>query len=80
MPIRTDHLRESGIGKVAMFYNKCGLVEKDVKKTVQELLDKWMRPIINKSDNYKDRMLDTQDYNRYDMYYFLCHTSKQYTL
>lgn len=46
-----------------MFYAKCELVESDVKRQVKDLLDKWMRPIMNRSDDYKDRVLKHIDYD-----------------
>ena len=55
LPIRTDHLRETGLGRVIMFYAKCDRVLPEIKKIVAELLDKWMRPIMKRSDDYKDR-------------------------
>lgn len=46
-----------------MFYAKCELVEFEVKRTVKDLLDKWMRPIMNRSDDYKDRVLRHAEYD-----------------
>ena len=77
MPIRTEHLRESGIGRVIMFYSKCDDIVPDLKRNVKDILgefirctlgltdspDKWMRPILNRSDNYKDRIVKEVDYD-----------------
>ncbi|KAI8836367.1 hypothetical protein BC829DRAFT_456573 [Chytridium lagenaria] len=55
MPIRTEHLRESKIGRVVMFYSKCDRVLPGIQKIVKELLEKWMRPILGRSNNYKEK-------------------------
>jgi transcription factor SPN1 len=38
-----------------MFYSKCTRVLPEIKRVVDELLDRWMRPILRKSDNYRDK-------------------------
>jgi transcription factor SPN1 len=38
MPIRTEHLRESGIGRIIMFYSKCDYVVPEIQRIVQGLL------------------------------------------
>jgi transcription factor SPN1 len=45
-----------------MFYSKCDKVVPEIKKIVKELLDKWMRPIMNRSDNYRDRIVKEVEY------------------
>ncbi|KAJ3114796.1 Transcription factor iws1, partial [Physocladia obscura] len=53
MPINTEHLRESKIGRVVMFYSKCDRTSPSALKIVNELLEKWMRPILGRSHDYK---------------------------
>ncbi|KAJ3107491.1 Transcription factor iws1 [Phlyctochytrium planicorne] len=55
MPIRTEHLRESKIGRVVMFYSKCDRVVPSLQKVVGELLEKWMRPILGRSSNFREK-------------------------
>ncbi|KAJ3334345.1 Transcription factor iws1 [Blyttiomyces sp. JEL0837] len=62
MPITTIHLRESRIGRVVMFYTKCERVVPSIKKIANELLDKWMRPILGRSKNYRERSYTKVDY------------------
>lgn len=64
LPIKTDHLVASGIGKVMVFYQRSKRVELNLKKIVDQLIGDWTRPILNKSDSYKDRTIQFQDYNK----------------
>ncbi|KAJ3413591.1 Transcription factor iws1 [Chytridiales sp. JEL 0842] len=63
MPIRTEHLRESKIGRVIMFYTKCERCVPAVAKLANELLETWMRPILGRSKNYKERSLKQVSYD-----------------
>ncbi|KAJ3224717.1 Transcription factor iws1 [Clydaea vesicula] len=63
LPIRTDHLRESQLGRIVMFYTKCERILPEMRKMAQDLVDKWMRPIMNRSDNYRDRIVYEKDYD-----------------
>ncbi|KAJ3200698.1 Transcription factor iws1 [Entophlyctis luteolus] len=53
LPINTDHLRDSKIGRVVMFYTKCDRTTPSILKLANELLEKWMRPILGRSQDYK---------------------------
>ncbi|KAK6199313.1 transcription factor IWS1 [Scheffersomyces amazonensis] len=64
LPIKTDHLTASGIGKVLVFYQRSKRTEPVLKKIVDRLIGDWTRPILNKSDSYKDRSINFADYNR----------------
>lgn len=64
LPIKTDHLVASGIGKVLVFYQKSSRTEANLKKIVDRLIGDWTRPILNKSDSYKDRTIRFHDYNK----------------
>ncbi|RKP38795.1 hypothetical protein BJ085DRAFT_30461 [Dimargaris cristalligena] len=57
LPIQTPHLRESGIGKLVQFYAKCARVDPKIQKIAEELVSKWIRPLIQRSADYKDRSL-----------------------
>lgn len=63
LPIKTDHLVALGIGKVMVFYQRSKRTEPNLKKIVDRLIGDWTRPILNKSDSYKDRTIKFQDYN-----------------
>lgn len=64
LPIKTDHLVASGIGKVLVFYQRSKRTEPSLKKIVDRLIGDWTRPILNKSDSYKDRTIQFNDYNK----------------
>lgn len=64
LPIKTDHLVASGIGKVLVFYQRSNRTELNLKKIVDQLIGDWTRPILNKSDSYKDRTIQFQQYNK----------------
>lgn len=64
LPIKTDHLVASGIGKVLVFYQRSKRTEPSLKKIVDRLIGDWTRPILNKSDSYKDRTIKFHDYNK----------------
>lgn len=64
LPIKTDHLIASGIGKVLVFYQRSQRTEPNLKKIVDRLIGDWTRPILNKSDSYKDRTIQFHEYNK----------------
>lgn len=64
LPVKTDHLVASGIGKVLVFYQRSKRTEPTLKKIVDRLISEWTRPILNKSDSYKDRTIKFNDYNK----------------
>ncbi|KAJ3064771.1 Transcription factor iws1 [Podochytrium sp. JEL0797] len=66
-PIRTEHLRESLIGRVIMFYSKCDRTTPSALKIVNDLLEKWMRPILGRSQNYKEKSLRTVAFDAADV-------------
>lgn len=50
MPIETLHLRESGIGKIVMFFSRRDKEMKQIKNISDDLIFKWSKPIL---ENYK---------------------------
>lgn len=64
MPIKTDHLVALGIGKVLVFYQRLKRTEASLKRIVDRLISDWTRPILNKSDSYKDRTIAFHEYNK----------------
>ncbi|RKP08033.1 hypothetical protein THASP1DRAFT_16204, partial [Thamnocephalis sphaerospora] len=59
LPISTDHLRESGIGRIALFYVKNKKVKPHIHRMADRLINKWSRPILGLSDDYRTRRLRT---------------------
>ncbi len=63
LPIKTIHLRESGLGKVMIFYQRSKRVELSIKRIADKLVGDWTRPIMGRSDNYKDKAIETRNYD-----------------
>jgi transcription factor SPN1 len=55
--IDSSVLKESGLGRVVLFYTKCKRVTPDVAKLADELVSAWSRPIIKRSASYRDRVI-----------------------
>ncbi|ANB14759.1 Spn1p [Sugiyamaella lignohabitans] len=67
LPIKTIHLRESGLGKVVLFYQKSKRPQLTIKRTADKLIGKWTRPIMGRSDNYRDKEVVSRSYDPYEM-------------
>lgn len=46
LPVETDHLRESQIGRIVMYFSRRPRESPDVQRLAKELLSRWSRPII----------------------------------
>ncbi|CAG58532.1 uncharacterized protein GVI51_D04763 [Nakaseomyces glabratus] len=57
LPIKTEHLKESGLGRVVIFYTKSKRVEPQLARLAEKLIAEWTRPIIGASDNYRDKRI-----------------------
>ena len=66
MPVDAQHLRESLLGRVIKFYTLCDRVPNDVKNKADLLIRKWIRPILKRSANYRDRKLSSRQYTEKD--------------
>ncbi|XP_073042789.1 protein IWS1 homolog 1-like isoform X1 [Primulina eburnea] len=51
---RREQLKRSGLGKVIMFFSKSDEETTSNRKLAKELVDKWSRPIFNKSTRFED--------------------------
>ncbi|EPS66200.1 hypothetical protein M569_08577 [Genlisea aurea] len=51
---RKEQLKRSGLGKVIMFLSKSDEETTSNRKLAKELVDKWSRPIFNKSTRFED--------------------------
>ena len=63
LPINKDVLISSGLGKVVLFYTKSKKLELGIKRSAERLLAEWTRPILKRSDNYRNRALETREYD-----------------
>ncbi|KAI5119421.1 hypothetical protein M0805_009872 [Coniferiporia weirii] len=59
MYIDTNSLKESGLGRVVLFYTKCKRATAPVARMANELVSAWSRPIIKRSASYRDRLIPT---------------------
>lgn len=63
LPIKTEHLKESGLGKVVIFYTKSKRVEPRLARLADKLVAEWTRPIIGASDNYRDKRVMKMEFD-----------------
>ncbi|KIK96787.1 hypothetical protein PAXRUDRAFT_825588 [Paxillus rubicundulus Ve08.2h10] len=52
-------LKESGLGRIILFYTKCKRVTADMQRIANDLVSIWSRPIIKRSASYRDRVVPT---------------------
>ncbi|KAJ2820472.1 Transcription factor iws1 [Coemansia furcata] len=55
LPIRRDHLRESGIGKIILFMSKCPRISEQNRRTCEHFVQQWSRMVLRLSSDYRDR-------------------------
>lgn len=63
LPIDKEALISSGIGKVVLFYTKSKKPEMAIKRQAEKLLGEWTRPILNRTDDYRKRVLQTVEFD-----------------
>src|SRR5436190_16599940 len=63
LPITKEHLAESGIGKIIIFYRNSLRVEQSIRRIADSLWVEWSRPILRKSANFRDRQIVTASYH-----------------
>ncbi|RKP01858.1 hypothetical protein CXG81DRAFT_11469, partial [Caulochytrium protostelioides] len=63
LPVTTDQLLDTGIGKLLKFYTICNRIAPDIKQSAEELMDKWVRVVIGRSNSYRDREVAEVDYD-----------------
>lgn len=62
MFIDTNALKESGLGKIVLFYTKKNKrVSPAIKNQADNLIAAWSRPILKRSASYRDRTLALAD-------------------
>ncbi|KAJ1950442.1 Transcription factor iws1, partial [Linderina macrospora] len=57
LPIRRDHLRESGIGKIIMFMSKCPRIPERNRRVCEQFVQRWSRMVMKLSSNFRDRKI-----------------------
>ncbi|ORY97267.1 hypothetical protein BCR43DRAFT_456212 [Syncephalastrum racemosum] len=67
LPIGSDHLRESGVGKIVYFYQRSPRTNPRVKRKAEQLIAKWSRMVIKRSANYRERRHERKVYTQEDM-------------
>lgn len=66
--IDSSVLKESGLGRIVLFYTKCKRVNPDISRIANELISVWSRPIIKRPASYRDRVVPVaQDSNEAEM-------------
>ncbi|KIL58755.1 hypothetical protein M378DRAFT_200399 [Amanita muscaria Koide BX008] len=55
--IDSSVLKESGLGRIVLFYTKCSRVNSDIKRIANDLVMAWARPIIKRSASYRDKVV-----------------------
>ncbi|KAG5361993.1 Transcription factor IWS1 [Yarrowia sp. C11] len=63
LPIKSIHLRESGLGKVVTFYRKSKQPQLRIKRIADKLVADWTRPIMGRSDNYREKVVSTRSFD-----------------
>lgn len=54
LPIETSHLRESGLGRIVMFYYVRERESLEIRKLAGDLIAQWSRPILGASLDYRE--------------------------
>ncbi|KAJ2847900.1 Transcription factor iws1, partial [Coemansia erecta] len=55
LPIRRDHLRESGIGKIILFMSRCPRISERNRRICEQFVQQWSRMVLRLSSDYHDR-------------------------
>lgn len=63
LPIQKEALMASGIGKIVLFYTKSKKAEISIKRMAEKLLGDWSRPILKRTHDYKQRHVETRDFD-----------------
>lgn len=54
MPVEVDHLRESRIGRIVMYFSQRPREQPDIQRLCKDLVSRWSRPIIGDMDDRHD--------------------------
>lgn len=61
MPIETDHLRESQIGRIIMFFSRRSREAPDISRLAKDLVSRWSRPIIGDRMDLPSSPIEAED-------------------
>jgi transcription factor SPN1 len=50
-------LRESGLGRIVLFYSICKRVTPDISRIATSLVSTWSRPIIKRPSSFRERLV-----------------------
>lgn len=57
--IDSSVLKESGLGRIIMFYTKSKRITPEISRVANELVMTWARPIIKRSASFRDKIVPT---------------------
>ncbi|KAI7833843.1 hypothetical protein BX661DRAFT_177660 [Kickxella alabastrina] len=57
LPVRRDHLRESGIGKIILFMSKCPRIPEINRRICEQFVQQWSRMVLRLSSDFRDRKI-----------------------
>lgn len=46
LPVETDHLRESGLGRIVIFFARRSQETPDIQRLAKDLISRWSRPVL----------------------------------
>lgn len=52
------------------FYTKCPRIEPKIKRAADQLVAKWSRPILRRSEDYREKRLETKEYRDDDRSFY----------
>ncbi|KAJ2908076.1 Transcription factor iws1, partial [Coemansia aciculifera] len=58
LPIRRDHLRESGVGKIVLFMSKCPRISENNRHMCEHFVQQWSRMVLRLSSDYRDKRVN----------------------
>ncbi|RPA76019.1 hypothetical protein BJ508DRAFT_417749 [Ascobolus immersus RN42] len=64
----TDLLRESGIGKVVLYYTKDVRPQMGIKRQAENLMREWARPILGRSADYRTKQYEKANVDLDEVY------------
>jgi transcription factor SPN1 len=60
LPVQKEALISSKIGGLVLFYTRSKQPEVGVKRMAERLVEEWSRPILNKTDDWSKRQIETR--------------------
>jgi transcription factor SPN1 len=60
LPVQKETLISSKIGGLVLFYTRSRQPEVGIKRMAERLVEEWSRPILNKTDDWSKRQIETR--------------------